>query len=128
MIDIDDFKQVNDTHGHQSGDHVLSEIGAMIRSSVREMDLPARYGGEEIAIIMPEITTEHAYKAAERIRQNIAQLAIDHISVTVSIGIGQTSVEINTPEKLIEASDKALYQAKVSGKNQVVIYENRKKE
>jgi len=128
MIDIDDFKKVNDTHGHQSGDHVLSEIGAMIRSSVRGMDLPARYGGEEMVIIMPEITTEEAYEAAERIRRNIAQLSIDHISVTVSIGIGQTSVEINTPEKLIEASDKALYQAKVSGKNQVVIYENRKKE
>lgn len=119
MIDIDDFKMINDTYGHQAGDQVLENLGAMIRSSVREMDLPARYGGEEIAVVMPEITISQAVDAAERIRASIEQMVFQDFSVTVSIGAGQTGQRIDTPEKLIEAADKALYQAKKTGKNRV---------
>ena len=120
MIDIDDFKQVNDTYGHQAGDRVLEELGDVIRSSVREMDLPARYGGEEIAVVMPDIAIIHAADVAERIRAKIEKLVFDDFSVTVSVGAGQTGKRIDTPEKLIEAADKAMYQAKENGKNQVV--------
>ncbi len=124
MIDIDDFKQVNDTYGHQEGDRVLEKLGEVIRSSVREMDIPARYGGEEFAVVMPEISIKQAAHVAERIRANIEQLVFNNFSVTVSAGAGQTGNDIDTQEDLIEAADKALYQAKENGKNQVVVSGN----
>ncbi len=90
MIDIDDFKQINDTYGHQQGDRVLEKLGDMIRSLVRKMDLPARYGGEEIAVVMPEISIKQAVDVAERIRAKIEALVFDDFSITVSVGVGQT--------------------------------------
>jgi diguanylate cyclase (GGDEF)-like protein len=121
MMDIDDFKIVNDTYGHQLGDNVLKKIGSAINSLVRKMDLPARYGGEEIAIIMPDANREQVFEVAERIRKEISQLKFEKFSVTISIGIGIVSREIKTPEKLLKAADDALYQAKDKGKNRVVI-------
>ena len=124
MIDIDDFKQINDTYGHPQGDRVLEKLGDMIHSSVRKMDLPARYGGEEIAVVMPESSIKEAVNVAERIRAKIEALVFDVFSVTVSVGVGQTGKGIDTPEDLIAAADKALYQAKENGKNQVVTFDN----
>nr|MDA3833641.1 GGDEF domain-containing protein [Spirochaetales bacterium] len=120
MIDIDDFKQINDTYGHPQGDRVLEKLGDMIRSLVRKMDLPARYGGEEIAVVMPELSIKQAVDVAERIRTKIEELVFDDFSVTVSVRVGQTGKGIDTSEDLIAAADKALYQAKENGKNQVV--------
>lgn len=123
MIDIDDFKTVNDTYGHLQGDNVLKIIGSTISDFARKMDFPARYGGEELAIIMPKADKEQAFKAAERIRKKIAQLRFKGFSVTVSIGISQANRDANTPDKLIHAADTALYEAKNKGKNCVVVAE-----
>tara|TARA_R110001583_G_scaffold103568_1_gene250850 strand:- start:369 stop:1214 length:846 start_codon:yes stop_codon:yes gene_type:complete len=121
MMDIDDFKIVNDTYGHQLGDNVLKIIGSTINSLVRKMDLPARYGGEEFAVIMPDANQEQVFNVAERIRKEISQLKFEDFSITISIGIGRISREIKTPEKLLKAADNALYQAKDKGKNRVII-------
>lgn len=121
MIDIDDFKQVNDCHGHQTGDRVLTDVGCSINKSIREMDIAARYGGEELAVIMPDTDIKQAAKVGERIRENIEQLKFDGFSVTVSIGLGVFSQACRTPEALISAADDALYEAKRNGKNQLVL-------
>lgn len=121
LIDIDDFKQVNDQFGHQAGDEVLHNIGHCINGIVREMDLAARYGGEELAIILPNSNTENAYLTAERVRKAIQKLNFDGFSVTVSIGVScNNSKTINTPEALIKKADEALYRAKRAGKNNTV--------
>jgi len=121
MIDIDDFKQVNDQYGHQVGDEVLHTIGHCINSIVREMDLAARYGGEELAIILPNSTIENAYMTGERIRKAIKNLNFDGFSVTVSIGVSSTDTKTNnTPEALIKKADEALYRAKKEGKDRTV--------
>jgi diguanylate cyclase (GGDEF)-like protein len=91
MIDIDNFKKINDKYGHLKGDEVLSKIGTTINDSVREMDLAARYGGEEMVVLMPRVDIEQAYKAAQRIRKAIEQIQFKEFFVTVSIGLSQTS-------------------------------------
>lgn len=121
MIDIDDFKMINDTYGHQEGDAVLQKIGAALNESVREMDTAVRYGGEELSIIMPETPIDKARDAAQRIREAVAEIQFTNFSVTVSIGVSQTSKLITTPDQLIRSADKALYKAKAKGKNQVVL-------
>ena len=122
MMDIDDFKIVNDSYGHQLGDNVLKRIGnTIINSLVRKMDLPARYGGEELAVIMPDANREQVFKAAERIRKAISQLKFEDFSVTISIGISRVGRDINTSEKLLKAADNALYEAKGKGKNRVIM-------
>lgn len=121
MIDLDDFKQVNDQYGHQVGDDVLKSVGHCINEIVREMDLAARYGGEELAIILPNSSIEDAYKTAERVRMSINQLIFDGFSVTVSIGVSSTDSKTkNTPEILIKKADEALYKAKKMGKNRTI--------
>lgn len=124
MIDIDDFKKVNDNYGHQEGDKVLSKIGNLINDSIREMDLAARYGGEELAILMIDISLDDAVVIAERIRKKIANLNFNNFSVTVSIGVSQLDKHINSEYKLVETSDYALYQAKHLGKNRVERYKH----
>lgn len=125
MIDIDDFKTINDTYGHLEGDHVLKKLGTAITDFARKMDFPARYGGEEFVIVMPNTEKKQAFKAAERIRKKVAKLTFKKIPVTISISIGlsQTSHNLNTPDKLIHAADTALYAAKDKGKNCVVVFE-----
>ncbi|MFO7494067.1 MAG: GGDEF domain-containing protein [Desulfobacterales bacterium] len=117
MIDIDDFKSVNDTHGHLKGDDVLNQLGSIINKSVRTMDVAARYGGEEFVIIMPNTDIEYAYKAAERIRTAIEKLKFNGFGVTISVGISEFGKSTDTPEKMVGAADRALYRAKKEGKN-----------
>jgi diguanylate cyclase (GGDEF)-like protein len=124
IIDIDDFKKVNDEHGHQKGDEVLKCIGQLLNDNVREMDTAARYGGEELVIIMPNTTLKQAYRIADRIRADISKLEFDSFSIKVSIGVSQTDENINSTKKLIKTADEALYEAKNSGKNKVVRYNN----
>jgi len=124
MIDIDHFKQVNDTHGHLVGDQVLKSLAQICTSLIRENDIFARFGGEEFIFLLPESTIEQAQVAAERLRFNIekAVLVTDagELSITISAGVsswnGQQEVSI---DRLIDQADKALYRAKQVGRNRV---------
>ena len=124
MIDIDDFKQINDNYGHQKGDEVLRKIGELINNNIRKMDFAARYGGEELAIIAPESTLNETLLIAERIRKKVSLLKFSNFSISVSIGISQTNSNIKAMTDLIKTADEALYNAKRSGKNKVVVYKD----
>ena len=127
MLDIDDFKRVNDTYGHLQGDLVLREVAHALRESSREIDEPARYGGEEMAVALPQTGLEGAYEFAERVRQQIEGLQIPLLDgdgtlrVTASFGAASLphSAKIDK-DALVAAADAALYRAKRSGKNRTV--------
>ncbi len=123
MIDVDQFKNINSQGGHQVGDSILSQIGHIVGHSVRDIDIAARYGGDELAVIMPETSLKEARHVAERIRLNIEKHYFQYNSVTVSIGVSQMSDFISTSEQLISTADAALYKAKFQGANQVVCIE-----
>ncbi|MCX7678618.1 MAG: diguanylate cyclase [Spirochaetes bacterium] len=119
MFDIDDFKKVNDTYGHQVGDVVLVKIAEKLRESIREVDLVARYGGEEFLVVLPETTLENAYLIAERIRQAVENLTFgEGIHVTISGGVAQYA-ENDTENSLVARADRLLYVAKREGKNKI---------
>lgn len=124
MLDIDDFKLINDMHGHQQGDHVLKNIASIIKSHVRDADIVTRYGGEEFAVIMPSCCISDAEKVAERVRQNVSKnpLIKDQI-ITVSIGLVEASSISSNIKNLIHHCDISLYVAKEKGKNQVASYD-----
>lgn len=123
MLDIDDFKQVNDSYGHQQGDLVLREVARILREYSREVDSPARYGGEELALLLPGTNAEGAFNLAERLRAGIESLAVRRldgegtIGVTASVGVASASGSASNARELIAAADAALYEAKRSGKN-----------
>lgn len=126
LLDIDDFKKVNDTYGHQQGDRVLEMMGELIAGCFRDLDTVCRYGGEEICVIMPETVGPAARSKAEQVRRKIAELQVPMIekpgralSVTVSIGVACVTKSTTTEEQLLREADKALYYCKNNGKNQV---------
>ena len=124
MLDVDNFKSVNDTHGHQRGDLVLRRVARALADSSREADLPARYGGEELALILPHTDLEGAYAIAERIRGAVESLRIPSndgetpLRVTASLGVAASTD--GRKEALIGEADGALYEAKRKGKNRTV--------
>lgn len=124
MIDVDEFKSYNDTFGHPEGDKALQIVSHGLKDTLRGADVAARYGGEEFSILLPQTTSEEAYTIAERIRQKIEAAQFPHRKVTVSIGIASCSHITCTPPEIIKAADKALYEAKHQGRNNVQIYEN----
>lgn len=125
MIDIDHFKQYNDTYGHLAGDRLLGQVGALFRSTIRNIDFAARYGGEEFLLMLPEVGLEGGAKLAEVIRSSVAsemfQVDGQRTPITVSIGVAVFPEHGKTPEVLVETADLALYQAKRLGRNQVVL-------
>jgi diguanylate cyclase (GGDEF)-like protein len=123
MADIDDFKPLNDAHGHQVGDEVLRAVAEAMQGAVRERDLVARYGGEELAVVLPGSRLPDARDAAERMRQAVAAVAVTtadgtSVGVTASFGVA-TFPTYPSAEAIVGAADAALYQAKRNGKNQV---------
>ncbi|WP_051323694.1 GGDEF domain-containing protein [Candidatus Solirubrobacter pratensis] len=127
MLDIDNFKRVNDTYGHMQGDMVLREVARVLRQSAREIDEPARYGGEEMAVALPQTDLEGAFRFAERVRKRIEALDLPLLDgdgvlkVTASFGAASLSAAANgDKEGLVAAADAALYRAKRSGKNRTV--------
>lgn len=132
FLDLDHFKAINDTRGHQTGDIVLRQLGGLIKNSIREMDIAARYGGEEFTIILPETGIADAYQLAERLRISIAKFAFEDNengsgvplpSLTVSIGVACYPFDAIGKDELISKVDLALYCAKELGRNQVRLYE-----
>ena len=129
--DIDFFKKVNDTYGHQAGDKVLKIIADLLQKNLRETDFIARFGGEEFVGLMPETTLGGGYKIAEKIRTAVEKLDFhyrgDNVKITISCGIS-LFIENDTPETAFSRADKALYQAKDKGRNRCVIIDSLKHE
>jgi diguanylate cyclase (GGDEF)-like protein len=124
MLDLDHFKKINDTLGHLAGDLVLQAAALALSRAVRNEDVVARFGGEEIAIVLRAINLEHAAHMAERLRKLIEGTVVDFngtsVRATCSIGVaGYPSLPVKTPDQLVEAADQALYRAKNSGRNRV---------
>ena len=124
MLDIDDFKMVNDTHGHQQGDLVLRYVARVLRQNSRDADSPARYGGEEMALILPHTGLEGSYAIAERVRTAVEGIRIPRLdnrgSLRITASVGVTASAEGNKEALIADADAALYEAKRQGKNRTV--------
>jgi two-component system, cell cycle response regulator len=126
ILDIDYFKAINDTHGHDAGDDVLREFALRIRKAIRNIDLACRYGGEEFVIVMPETDMAVATMVAERLRRRIASEPFTiaqgarNLEVTISIGIGAIATPDDTAAAMLKRADLALYRAKRDGRNRVV--------
>jgi diguanylate cyclase (GGDEF)-like protein len=122
MADIDHFKRVNDVYGHQIGDTMLQEVAGVIAQQCREVDLPARYGGDEFAIVVADETASGAIRLADRCREEIAKIRVavngETVAVTASFGVADAN-NLPSPEALMKRADEALYRAKQAGRNLV---------
>jgi diguanylate cyclase (GGDEF)-like protein len=125
MLDTDDFKKFNDTYGHIAGDRALADIGAVLRTAVREIDVVCRYGGEEFSVVLPETDAEGAFVVAEKVREAVASHSFSDgdgnrgVHVTVSIGLATYPSSAADREELLRQADDALYQAKHLGRDRV---------
>ena len=122
MLDVDKFKSYNDTFGHLAGDAALRIVASILKDNLRGDDVAARYGGEEFAVLLPQTSSEEASVIAERIRMQIERTQFPHRNITASIGIAKTTAEVNSPDDIIWAADRALYEAKGRGRNNVQLY------
>ncbi|HET9347219.1 MAG TPA: GGDEF domain-containing protein, partial [Candidatus Limnocylindrales bacterium] len=123
MVDIDRFKKLNDTHGHAVGDEVLRAVAGAIAGAVREDDVPARFGGEEFAVLLRNPTRDEAVEVGERIREAVASLDLVAVGVagtSVSVGVAVADEPGQPIPDVIERADKALYEAKRTGRDRVV--------
>ena len=125
MVDLDRFKDINDSFGHLAGDVVLREVADILKKNVREIDLVARFGGEEFCILLPETDSAGAYAVAERIRKAVNDYIIkaydESIKITISMGISSFPRDSRVMEDLIESADRALYRAKREGRNRACV-------
>jgi diguanylate cyclase (GGDEF)-like protein len=127
LMDIDDFKALNDRYGHPAGDRLLRDLSHRLKESLRTVDIAARYGGEEFVVICPETQRDQAVALAERLRATIAAADFDSggpipHKITVSVGVASFPLDADTKGALVDAADQALYEAKRSGKDRVVAY------
>ena len=126
MLDIDKFKDFNDTYGHQVGDEVLRIVGDVLRLSVRHNDVVSRYGGEEFSIIAPGASLETAAELAERIRSKIEAAPVrvngENVTITISVGVSTFPLKASSSSELIQFADSALYRAKRAGRNRVELF------
>ena len=125
MLDVDHFKDFNNTHGHEAGDAVLREIGAFLRTTGRGEDIVCRYGGEEFLIIVPDSTLENAAVTAERVLLGVRAMKVQYrdreFRISVSIGVAAFPESADSAEETVAAADKALYAAKDGGRDQLVL-------
>jgi len=131
ILDLDRFKETNDRHGHDAGDAVLVAVAQVLRGQLRDIDLSARWGGEEFLVLLPDTDTVRAAIVAERLRSNLAELAVPvaagRVEVTASFGVATLRTVVPAPQaalaELIKKADQALYRAKEAGRNRVVLAE-----
>ena len=133
MIDIDHFKRFNDVYGHDAGDYVLQTVAQTLKQSVRGSDIACRYGGEELTLVLPELSLDQTYHRAEEIRVAIANLNLSYKgqplnSLTISLGVASFPLHGSTGPTLLRAADVALYHAKDAGRNQVIVAHDFKSE
>ncbi|MDR3566835.1 MAG: GGDEF domain-containing protein [Syntrophobacteraceae bacterium] len=126
MLDIDHFKVFNDTYGHDAGDILLSEVGSLLKNSIRAEDVACRYGGEEFIIILPAVSKDMAMERAENIRGMVSKIKVHYREkelgeVRVSVGVALYDEHGTTPEAVLKAADMALYLAKSQGRDQVAL-------
>jgi diguanylate cyclase (GGDEF)-like protein len=132
LLDLDLFKPINDLHGHRFGDLVLTRVGEILRRAVRDSDLACRFGGEEFAVILPETGRLGAFSLAERVRQGV-QRAFDkpfeglQLELSVSGGVATFPVDGGNAESLVEGADRAMYLAKKTGRNRIVLYHSERR-
>ncbi len=128
LIDVDNLKTINDTFGHQAGDRVLSSVGTVLANSLRKIDIPARYGGDEFAVILPNTDKDGALAVAEKIRNNLYRSPLKsndrEIEISLSIGISTYPVSASDKDSLVAKADRALYESKNHGKNKVTHFED----
>jgi diguanylate cyclase (GGDEF)-like protein len=124
MIDRDHFKQTNDTYGHVAGDQVIRDLSELLAESVREADVVGRYGGEEFGLLLPDTNLEGAMQFAERLRISVQTLVVKpyDIGIAISLGVAETQSDVQSYRQLIERADKALYLAKLNGRNIATSY------
>jgi len=126
MVDLDRFKRINDTAGHEAGDHVLAQVAAQLKRCIRSSDIACRYGGEEFLLVLPDATAASALRKSEEIRAAIRQLALTHrdqpLSVKVSVGLALYPHHASEPDALIRAADEAMYEAKAAGGDLVLLH------
>jgi diguanylate cyclase (GGDEF)-like protein len=131
ILDLDRFKETNDRHGHDAGDAVLAAVAKVLRGQLRDIDLSARWGGEEFLVLLPDTDTFRAAIVAERLRSNLAELAVPvaagRVEVTASFGVATLRTVIPAPQaalaELLRKADQARYRAKETGRNRVVLAE-----
>lgn len=128
MVDLDNFKEINDTFGHLVGDNVLKTVGSIIQEKIRQSDVAGRYGGEEFCLILPETSSRGGFVLAERLRKDLRDRVFEGpdeetFSITCSIGISEYRSGIMSPEQLIMEADRAMYRAKTRGRDNTVISE-----
>jgi diguanylate cyclase (GGDEF)-like protein len=127
MIDLDHFKKINDTYGHEAGDHVLKAIAHTLAVETRRGDFACRYGGEEFVIVMPNMSKDIAYERAESLRNTLNSLYIPYgiysLTITISMGIACYPTNGQTRDTILRAADKAMYAAKEAGRDHILLYD-----
>ena len=126
IFDIDHFKKVNDTYGHQAGDTVIQSVARVLREQLRDTDIAGRYGGEEFVVLLPDVDAAGARVFAERLRLIVERLQVSHdgqvIPFTISLGVADLSEPSHDHQQVIQWADQALYNSKRNGRNQVTVF------